>query len=271
MKTITKVFFSLILALCTIFSVYSQENGQQLVIPLSNPDKPGLLDINVMSGTIKVTGYAGKDVIINVSTDQRKYEQGDESRDGLKRIPNNSIGLNAKEYNNTVKVNSENWNKKVDLNIQVPKAFDLTLKGINDGEILVENVTGEIDAGHVNGEISLINISGTALANTTNGDVKVTFLSVNENSPMAFSSFNGNVDITFPASLKATVKMKSDQGELYTDFDMVMRKTTPTVDSKKESGEYKISMDGWVTGDVNGGGPEISFKTFNGDIILRKK
>lgn len=271
MKTITKVFFSLTLGLCIHFSIYSQENRQQLVVPLSDPGKPGLLDISVLSGNIKVTGYAGKDVIINVSTDQQKYDDREASRDGLKRIPNNSIGLTAKEYNNIVKVNSENWNKDVDLNIQVPNTFNLKLKGVNDGEILVENVTGEIDAGHVNGGIALINISGTALANTTNGDVKVNFINVNDNSPMAFSSFNGNVDITFPASLKATIKMRSDQGELYTDFDMVMRKTTPSVDSKKESGEYKISMDGWVTGDVNGGGPEISFKTFNGDIILRKK
>ena len=40
-------------------------------------------------------------------------------------------------------------------------------------------------------------------------------------------SFNGNVDVTLPASVKANVKMRSNMGEIFTDFDVQMRPVAP--------------------------------------------
>jgi hypothetical protein len=47
--------------------------------------------------------------------------------------------------------------------------------------------------------------------------------------PWLFHTFNGNVDVTFPATLKANVKLKSDQGDIYSDFDIDADKTQPKV------------------------------------------
>ncbi len=271
MKTNLKIWISIFMILSVPVLTRAQDNSQQLVVPLSDPSKPGLLDLSLQNGSIKITGYTGKDVIIQVSTDQKKYDEEDNMRDGLKRIPNNSIGITAKEENNTVKVTSNNWNKSIALAIQVPASFNLKLRDINDGDISVENVSGNMDVSHVNGGISLINVSGSAVVNTTNGDIKVIFKKVTPDTPMAFSTFNGDIDVTFPADLKANLKMKSDHGDIYSDFDMNISKTAPKVENKQESGEYKISMESWVNGTVNGGGPEISFKNFQGDILIRKQ
>ena len=59
---------------------------------------------------------------------------------------------------------------------------------------------------------------------TTNGDVRVSFASMDSSADMAFSSFNGDVEVTFPSSLKANVKAKSDMGDVFTDFDMEVSK-----------------------------------------------
>lgn len=40
---------------------------------------------------------------------------------------------------------------------------------------------------------------------------------------------------------------------------------------KNSKGSFKISYGGWTFGTINGGGPEYSFETMNGDIIIRKK
>jgi len=271
MKNLVKTGIILIITIISNSFVFGQDNGQQLVVPLSDPSKTGTLDLSLQNGSIKVTGYAGKDVIIKVSTDQKKYEDEDDTRDGLKKIPNNSIGITAREDNNVVKVSSSNMNKSVYLEIQVPKTFNLKLQDINDGDIYVENIDGNMDVNHVNGGISLINISGSAVVNTTNGDIKASFVKVAENTPMAFSTFNGDIDVTLPADTKASLKLKSDQGDIYTDFDMKINKTPPKVENKQESGEYKISMEAWVNGTINGGGPLMSFKNFNGDIMIRKR
>lgn len=37
------------------------------------------------------------------------------------------------------------------------------------------------------------------------------------------------------------------------------------------SGQYKIVIDEWKKGDINGGGAEITMKTNNGDVYIRKK
>jgi hypothetical protein len=269
MKKIIKSALYIFSGILMSLYVSAQGNEQELVVPLSNPSQPGRLIVSLNSGIIRVTGYPGKDVVIGVSTDQKEFES--ESRDGLKQIPNNSLGLSAREEDNVVRVNSENWNREINLSIQVPANFNLNLKGLNDGEIRVENVNGEMDVNYLNGDVTLVNVSGSAVVSSQNGDVKVSFDNIKADTPMAFSSFNGDVDVTFPAGLKATLKMRSDHGELFTDFDMNIKKSAPKVENNREDGVYKISMEDWVIGEVNGGGPEMTFKTFNGDILIRKK
>ncbi len=44
---------------------------------------------------------------------------------------------------------------------------------------------------------------------------------------MASTSFNGDVDVTLPASAKANLKLRTDQGEIFTDFDVQIRPSWP--------------------------------------------
>ncbi|NQU87514.1 MAG: DUF4097 family beta strand repeat protein [Mariniphaga sp.] len=267
MKSIIRT--GILMLLVFAVGLLSAQTTQELVVPLTNAGESGTLDVNIMYGSIKVVGTSVKDVIINVSTEQKKVEES--SKNGLKRIANNSFGLTAKEEDNYVKVNTDLSNKNVMLEIQVPQNFNLKLSALNDGEITVDNINGELEIHHVNGGISLTNVSGSAVVNTTNGDVKVSFADITENTPMAFITFNGDVDVTFPANLKASVKMQSNMGEIFTDFDMVMKKGTPKEVKDTEKGVYKVSLEEWIRGDINGGGPEMTFKNFQGDIIIRSK
>jgi len=245
------------------------QTSQELIVPLTKSSEPGTLDLSVLYGSIKVVGSSIDDVVIYISTEQKKVEE--KSKNGLKRIPNNSFGLTAEEENNYIEVHTDLSNKNVLLEIQVPQNFNLKLGAVNDGDITVENVAGEIEVHHVNGEITLTDVSGSAVVNTTNGDIKVNFVDITENTPMAFTTFNGDVDVTFPAGLKASVKMQSSMGEIYTDFDMAMKKSTPKEERDSEKGVYKVSIEEWMYGDINGGGPEMTFKNFQGDIIIRSK
>ena len=37
---------------------------------------------------------------------------------------------------------------------------------------------------------------------------------------MSFSTMNGDIDVSLPADTKARVKMKADNGEIYSDFEV---------------------------------------------------
>jgi DUF4097 and DUF4098 domain-containing protein YvlB len=41
-------------------------------------------------------------------------------------------------------------------------------------------------------------------------------------------------------------------------------------DKRSHGGKYRLTIDKTVFGSINGGGQEITLKTFNGDILLRK-
>jgi DUF4097 and DUF4098 domain-containing protein YvlB len=117
-----------------------------------------------------------------------------------------------------------------------------------------------------------MNIAGSAVAHALNGKLTATFTKVNQK-PMAFSSLNGDIDVTFPADLKANVSLRSDRGDVFSDFDVNMQGPTsqPVVeDGRKDGGKYKVKIDKTVRGTINGGGPEMQFTNFNGQIYIRK-
>jgi DUF4097 and DUF4098 domain-containing protein YvlB len=245
---------------------------EQLSIPLTDPAKPGTLKVHLIRGSIRVTGYNGNQVVIDATTKQSdKPEKYRENAEGMKRISKNgAMDISATEENNVVNVSSKLFNSHMELNIKVPMKFSLNVGTINEGDVLVENVDGVLEITNVNGDIRLTNISGSAVANTVNGLLKVNFKTVDTKSPMAFSTLNGNVDVTLPPTAKFDVKLKSDQGDIYSDFDVDVDKGLQQVTKTAKDGMYKVSIDDWVKGKVNGGGSEIMMKNMNGSIYLRK-
>lgn len=246
---------------------------EQLTVALSNPGKPYKLKVGLITGSIKVTGHAADNITIDVVIEEDKINKKKEQPEsGLKRIGGSAgYEVTASEKNNEVSVRTSMINRKIDLDLKVPQNVTLVLSTVNQGDILVTNVKGNLELSNVNGDIKLTGISGSAVANTVNGDITASFISVISDKPMAYSSFNGDVNITFPASTKANLKLKTDQGDIYSDFDMVVDKPAGGGTSKTNTGgTYKISKDAWVNGKINGGGPEVMVKSWAGDLYIRK-
>ncbi len=113
------------------------------------------------------------------------------------------------------------------------------------------------------------------MAHALNEDLTVVFTKVNPQKPMSFSSLNGKIDVTLPADVKASVLMKSDQGEIYSDFDLNVQteNIAPSVrkeDNQGKKGKFRVSVEKSTRATINGGGQEIQFTNFNGDIYIRK-
>ena len=253
-------------------SLAQSGSTETLTVPLSSPGKPYSLKVHLVSGSIKVVSYEGKDIIINVSPRDGEDEEGSKAvENGMKRISTHgSYEVTAKEADNNVTVNTGNPNKAIDLELKIPQDVKLQIGTVNDGEVVVENVRGELEVNNVNDKITLTNISGSVVANTVNGDVNVTFKTIDPKAPMAFSTLNGDVNVTLPADTKANLKLKSDNGDVFSDFDIEIDKTPAKIDKTTEPGLYKIKKDDWVFGKINGGGPEMMMKNMQGDIYVKK-
>jgi len=263
--------FVLLNLIIGIGSLGQSQSPEQLTVPLSSPGKAYSLKVHLVTGSINVKGYEGKDIVINVTPRGGDDEGSNAVENGMKRISaSGGYEVTAKEADNNVTVNTGNPNKPIDLELKIPQDVKLKIGTVNDGEINVENVTGELEVNNVNDKITLTGISGSVVANTVNGDINVTFKMVDPKAAMAFSTLNGDVNVTLPGDAKANLKLKSDNGDVYSDFDIDIDKTPSKVDKTTEPGMYKIKKDDWVYGKINGGGPEMMMKNMQGNIYVKK-
>jgi DUF4097 and DUF4098 domain-containing protein YvlB len=272
-KSYTNIVLIAAAALFAAAQPLSAQSDNKVTVPLSDPSRPVTLRAHLVSGSITVKGADVKEVVV-----EAKARGGEESHsggraEGMKRIPMTSTGLNIEAENNNVRVSTDSYQRTIDLTITVPTHTSLSLHSVNDGNIVVSGVDGDLDINNVNGEVDLKNIGGSVVAHALNGHVIATFNRIDPQKPMAFSSLNGDIDVTFPADLKANVSMRTDNGEVYSDFDVRVLPNAPqqTVeDNRGKGGKYKVKIDKNVRGTINGGGQEIQFKNFNGNIYIRK-
>jgi hypothetical protein len=257
----------------------------RLTVPLSDPARPAALDAGLVMGSITVVaGKAGEVVIealgggghaalvhrpaIAGRADEREEDRSARSR--MRRIPNSSLELSAEEEGNRVKVRANSFARAVELRIAVPPASAIKLSTVNNGELAVEGITGEVELHNTNGDIRVRDVRGPVSATTVNGDVKVIFARQLASAPMAFSTLNGDIDLTLPAAARFDVRLRSDNGEIYSDFDVELAPRQTRVEEDRGKGKYRVSIARELTGKVAGGGPELFLKTFNGDIVLRR-
>ncbi len=269
-KTKALVLFPL---LFVTFAFSQDQPVDRVSLTFSDPSRPGFIKVGLTNGSITVKGYDGDEIIIEARTRTRRYSKGSKrNSEGLKRVAITSTGLSVEEERNRMTVSASSHRRTIDINIKVPRKTSLKLSAVNSGHIEVEDIEGEIELNNVNGSIKAINISGSVVANTTNGKVEVFFDKITSDKPMSFVSFNGRVDVTFPDDLKANVKMKSEQGEVYSDFDIKLEDKPRLIreDTRKRGGKIKVKIESSIYGTINGGGPEFYFSTYNGSIYIRK-
>jgi DUF4097 and DUF4098 domain-containing protein YvlB len=235
-----------------------------------------VVKVSLLSGGIIVRGGEGKEVVVEAKSKDGKSEDNGKTpkrAQGMKRIKQAGSGLIAEEENNVVTVSTGLSEHAVDLLVQVPVNTSLKLNAVDDGDIMVENVEGEIEVNNVDGDVKLNKVSGTVVAHTVDGDLTVSLLKVSPGKAMSFSSLDGDIDVTFPADFKASVKVHTNNGEIYSDFEVqpAAAARTPVVkDERGKGGKFSVQVDKGVAGNINGGGPEVVFKTFDGDVYIRK-
>lgn len=250
---------------------------QRTTLPFSDPSRPKSLIVDIPTGSVTITGYDGSNAVIEYSGrgdgPRRKARQG-HMPPGMHRLDQLTNAVEATQENNVVRVKGGFWDR-LNIEIKVPKQTTLDLKTMN-GSISVEGISGEMTIDAMNGHINVRDASGPVVAHSMNGRIVASLAQVSAAKASSFSSMNGSIEVTLPADLKARLKMKTDHGEIYTDFDVKVDSSTasPTLaaDERGKNGALAaLHTDRTLYGTINGGGPEMQFITYNGRIVIRKK
>jgi hypothetical protein len=224
-----------------------------------------------LQGGITVKAYNGKEVIVESSDGSSRPPRRPANVDGMHRIDGIPRGLSVEEQDNQINVQmSPPGHGSLTITVPVDTSLDLHTA---QGQITVEGVKGEIVVDALNSAINLTNVSGNVLAHSLNGGIKVTMDSVDPAKPLSFATLNGTIDVTLPGDYKGNVKMSTHNGAVYSDFDVRLGGGVITQSNNSGDGKFKVRIggDNGFTGTINGGGPEATFKSYNGTIYIRKK
>jgi putative adhesin len=123
--------------------------------------------------------------------------------------------------------------------------------GTTNGDIEVSGVRGSVNASTTNGQVRLARIQGMADATTTNGSVEVEILALPDKGKMQISSTNGNLALTLPRDVRATLEAETTNGRVNIGYPL----TTQGVTSSKS-----------IRGTIGGGGARIALETTNGNV-----
>lgn len=253
-----------------------------------------------INGDVKVTGYDGDKIILEVNrqifgkTEARLQKGKEELQLGILDRADTLIfyviqGCNQFGQKQKGSKNNNGWYQngwgynwdckerdcqpqydyKLDFTLKVPAGINVAVSTINEGDILVENVKGSVDANNINGSIKLTNLVREAEASTINGDVDIEY-TTNPSKDCRFYTLNGDINAVFQKGLAASLSFESFNGEFYTNMDNLTKLPAQVVKSSKGEGiKYKVTGNRYKVG--NGGAAFLDFETFNGNVYLKEK
>ncbi len=258
-------------ALALAGAVWGQETpSEQLSIPLTRPDRPGKLVLERHQGSVSVTGYEGNAVLVKATFRRPPGSAGPgDGAGGMKPVSAAAIQLDAREADNVVTVDAHSRTKSIDLEIFVPFRFSVKLGVRDDGDVVVAGLRGDAEVDNPFGRVRLERLTGSANVNTVDGDIAVEFLGVEAGVPLALTTVHGKIDVAFPAGAALTVRMKSDEGMIYSDFDIIAERRKTRTEPAAPSGGKRFALEEWTTGRIGPGGTDVLLQSFDGNIYIR--
>jgi hypothetical protein len=156
-----------------------------------------------------------------------------------------------------------------DFEVEVPRRAAVVLRTVLDGDLELAGTDGPFEVRNVNGSVRVRDVGGAGTATTVNGELEVRFRE-NPDAECDFGNVNGDVDVTFQPGLSAEVRFRTLNGEGWSDFPYTLLPVRPQVSEDRRGGKYVIKSD-WSQGiRIGAGGPQLSFGTVNGDVLIRR-
>lgn len=267
MKNFSRATFTLVLLAYASFAD-AQARPQVVNVPLSRPGEPIKLQIDIPTARIEVVGEDREDAMFEVSVagGQRKII----TPSGAQPIEGSSYAFEIDEDDNEISFDADWRADKVTLLARIPKRATVSLSTVNDGEIIVSNIIGNLELSNVNGPITARNISGSVIAESINDTIDVNFTRIDDVNASSFETINGDIEVGLPAKAGAQLHLDSGQGQITSDFEVEVMPSEGTVRRDEDGSGVAIRIENVIVAKINGGGPVLRFKSLHGDMHIRE-
>ncbi|MGB7924972.1 MAG: DUF4097 family beta strand repeat-containing protein [Pyrinomonadaceae bacterium] len=148
----------------------------------------------------------------------------------------------------------QNNDVQVEFVVRVPAGVRFSGHTVNGG-VEATSLGADVEASTVNGSVH-ISTTGYAEASTVNGEIVASFGRADWTRPLEFETVNGSITLNLPATTSTRLEAETLNGDITTDFSMTVQ------------GRFSKRH---VTGTIgDGGGRDLSLKTVNGSIQVRR-
>jgi DUF4097 and DUF4098 domain-containing protein YvlB len=249
-------------------ALWAQTSPENIVVPLSRPADVMTLNIDLMTARIEVIGEERKDVQLSITmlSGERKIK----TPSGVKSLTGGAGALEVQERDNEVTVESDMPMVRAAIVARVPRRANLQLSTVQDGEIVVRDVTGTLQLENVNGPITATNINGAVIAESVSNSISVGFSAINASEATALSSISGDIKLTLPPNGGAELRLDSAEGQIESDFELDVKPSKPSIVRNEGRNGVSVRVEDVVVANVNGGGAVIKLKTLSGNIRIQK-
>ena len=221
--------------------------------------RPGMtLEVHGINGSIHARAASGRGAQVNARKSGRRSDpdevriEVEETRDGVRICalyprPDGKLNTDCKSQN------TRNNDVQVEFHLEVPDGVHLVTGTVN-GEVEVDNLSGNVEASTVNGGVDL-STSGEAEAHTVNGGIHARVGTASWSGTMSFETVNGSVVVTLPERVSAEVDASTVNGDIESDFELAV------------TGRIRRQRIRGTIGEGRGG--QLTLATINGGIELR--
>jgi DUF4097 and DUF4098 domain-containing protein YvlB len=209
----------------------------------------GVFALSNVNGEVRVRGTDQNSVQVDAvkTADSRDYLQ--EMRINVSSTAS-SITIDTKYPEH---MNSRN--ARVDYTISIPKNARIRKLELVNGKLSVEGVRGDIDASTVNGRLEVNGSASDLHLNSVNGQVIAAVSQLGKYAKLG--CVNGQLNLTLPSDVNATVKGSTVNGNISNDFGMDVE-------------HAKYGPGASLNGQLGDGSSRLELSTVNGGIrVLR--
>lgn len=249
----------------SLSSAAKAQDDLSVTLPLPSGANPQIAAHLTQASLIVVAADVSEVIVEATFNADEKVDEVEQTEDGFTIINSSGLAFDARTDGDTLVIDAGSWETETYVTIQVPANIALKAWSNQGDYIRVSGMKGDLEISSNGGDIVLEDVSGHIVADASNGDLIVDWVGSNPTQPMAFTSRNGDVDVSFPDDMRATLKLQTRYGSVKTAFEVSNQKTV--VDQTGESD--RVRVESWTQADINGGGPELTMRTFHGDLIIR--
>jgi len=245
-----------------------------------------VLTIYNFSGSIKVEGYSGDKVIMDIdekitAKNETQLEKGKKEFKMVFEQNDDTVTFyiaepyDTRPYRDSINRRYDDrdirYNCNLEFVLKVPFSMNLNVSTVTDGDVDITDISGRLSAHNVNGSIKIINAKNTTNAHTINGNITINYID-NPKEESNYYTLNGDLRITYLPDLSADMQFKTMNGHFYTDFtnaEVLPVRVTKTKEKEGEGTVYKLGKSRDVR--IGAGDKTFKFETLNGNVYIKKQ